>query len=531
MKNRKNNRIQRYHLVIVLTALFALSACTDSENTRRKQLDNALTLQASGESQEAIIILQSLLEKSPQDPELLQLLGEIYQKNNDLNLAAFYLEQAALNSPGDSERLYQAYLALEAANEDTLPILRQLATQAPKAMNSELWLKLGSLLASSNDTQPALDAYLKGIPKDPKEIAPETANAIATLFLQVDNKALAERWFKIASLDSGPEALTALLGLLEIKLAAAEWPASEALIAQLDQRFPGAVDASDWATARGELQTWRKAQQELSETLKATENEAAASADNKPANPQPGTPSSSKSIAAAEFDAMEALADRPALEETERSIPEVQFDPGITIQPADPDLSDGTPLAEPAPIEAVPTADNATGSNAEAITAPEALPLTREQLITEAENAKLQRDFKAATRLYWQALGIDNTRPETWSLLSQTYTLSGETRNAETTALEAVRLAPAVVEYTLDYLRIAQRSKNPRAFLAELKIAFDRFPTNPEITLSLARALQRISNDRPAARALYQQFINQFPRHPLRPEAEAALALLAQPAS
>jgi tetratricopeptide (TPR) repeat protein len=158
------------------------------------------------------------------------------------------------------------------------------------------------------------------------------------------------------------------------------------------------------------------------------------------------------------------------------------------------------------------------------------VPVTLEQLLKQAENATLQRDFKSAIRIYWQALGRDNTDPLTWSRLSQSYTLSGETRNAETTALEAVRLAPANVEYTLDYLRVAQRSKSPRQFLAELETAYDRFPSNPEIILSLARAFQRISNDGPAAATLYRQFIELVPRHPLRPEAEAALATIEQPA-
>ncbi len=536
MKNKKNNRIHFHGLIMLLAALLAVTACTDPETARRNQIDNAINLQANGQSQEALTILQSLLETNQQDPEILQLIGEIYQKTNDLNLAALYLEQAALNAPENIELLYQAYLALEAAGEDSLPILRQLATRAPDAMKPELWFRLGSSLAAANETQAALDAYLKGIPNDPALIAPETANAIATLFLQLDNKALAERWFKIAAQDSGPEALTALLGLLEIKLAAADWPAAETLIAQLDQRFPGAVDASDWATtARSELQTWRTAQQELSETLKNTQTETAASSDNPPAEPQPeakpDAPTSTKSIAAEEFDAMEALANKPAIESTETGINDIQYNPSIAIQPADPSLDNDAPAAEipaidPDPDPAPPTVSDSP----ETVATPEPLSPSRKQLLSEAEEAKLQRDFKSAIRLYWQALGLDNTTPETWSQLSQAYTLSGETRNAETTALEAVRLAPTEVPYTLDYLRIAQRSKSPRAFLAELKIAFDRFPNNPEITLSLARALQRISEDRPAAAALYQQFIQQFPRHPLRPEAEAALATLAQPA-
>ena len=162
MKNKKNHRIHTYFLAIVTTALFALSGCTDPETAQRKQLEEAIALQENGQDQEALILFQSLLAVKPQDPDLLQRIGEIYQNTNDSNLAAFYLEQAALNNPEDTELLYKSYLALEAAGEDTLPTLRKLASQAPETMNPELWLKLGQLLALNNETKPALTAYLKG---------------------------------------------------------------------------------------------------------------------------------------------------------------------------------------------------------------------------------------------------------------------------------------------------------------------------------------------------------------------------------
>ena len=99
-------------------------------------------------------------------------------------------------------------------------------------------------------------------------------------------------------------------------------------------------------------------------------------------------------------------------------------------------------------------------------------------------------------------------------------------KNAESTALEAIRLATNNINYTLDYLRIVQNSKTPKAFLVELETAYARFPLSPEITLSLARAYQRMSTDKDAARQFFQRFIDIAPAHPLRPEAESALQLL-----
>jgi hypothetical protein len=59
-----------------------------------------------------------------------------------------------------------------------------------------------------------------------------------------------------------------------------------------------------------------------------------------------------------------------------------------------------------------------------------------------------------------------------------------------------------------------------------LETAFDRFPASPEITLSLARAYERISRETRIARNLYQRFIDIAPNHPLVPEARDAVARL-----
>ena len=151
---------------------------------------------------------------------------------------------------------------------------------------------------------------------------------------------------------------------------------------------------------------------------------------------------------------------------------------------------------------------------------------TVEELMADAETATLDRDFKSAIRKYWTAIGIANDRAEVWNLLSRAYLVDGQLNNAETTALEAVRLEPRQVTHTLDYLRVAQRSLAPEDFLAELETAYARFPTSPEITLSIARGHERISQDRPTARDLYLRFIDIAPNHPLIPEAQEAVARL-----
>jgi len=59
-----------------------------------------------------------------------------------------------------------------------------------------------------------------------------------------------------------------------------------------------------------------------------------------------------------------------------------------------------------------------------------------------------------------------------------------------------------------------------------LETAYERFPASPEITLTLARAHERISRNNVVARNLYQRFIEIAPNHPLVPEARQAAARL-----
>lgn len=491
-----------------------MNACTDPNVARQKTLDEAAALKLLGENNEAIALLQPLLELTPRDADLLQKIGSLYEANGDLLMAALHLEQAIQINPNNAELLYQTYRVQKAAGDPFLNTLETLAKLAPETLSSENWLELGAGLANEKQTEAALGAYLKAIPAEVEDTDPAIANAIGFLFLELDNKTLAEQWLSRAAKSDGPDALTALFGQLEIKLGAADWTAAEAITQQLDKRFPGAIDASDWADARGELQNWREATQNMQTAL---ENTQLITKENPPALAQaPIEGSLGKSISPSEFDLMEALANKPAIP-AEASI---TYNPEILIQPADPDFDptqvEIEPYMEDPEIASIETGEISTISNLQ--------EFNPQDLLAEAEAATLQRDYKGAIRLYWQALGQDNSKPETWSRLSQTYTLSGQTRNAETTALEAIRLSPRKVEYTLDYLRIAQRSKQPREFLAELETAHNRFPRNPEVTLSLARAYTRINSDLDGAADLYQRFLELAPNHPLRAEAEAAIA-------
>ena len=562
--------------ISLTSTLIFLTGCSTPEEKKADQIQEAIALSDAGSHSEALLILEELASQYPNDVEILSLIGKNYAADEDFTEAAFYLEQAHLQSPEDTELLYQTYTTLEAANQPASHLLEKLAAQSPEAMTPKLWVRLGQDRQAANKTQSALDAYLKGVDPENSKPAPETAAAIGQLFAKLGNLPQAETWLEIAADNDDPNALTALFGLLEIKLRQKDWAGAETTIGQLDKQFPGAVDASQWKQARDELTKWRKAQEEMKAKLakaeadkKAAEAEAKAAAEaaakeavtevadtGEATETDVANASGGKAQVIADMEAAEAMAETPAIEiveiddddeatvEVSGSGKTITFDPNIAIEPADPEITFEVEFSEAPMAEATTYSidDSVTEEPAPIVEAEEALPVleapepepirasegprTIEELLADAETAELDRDFKSAIRKYWAAISKENNRADIWNLLSRAYIVDGQLKNAETASLESVRLNPREVAYTLDYLRVAQRSKEPESFLAELETAYDRFPASPEITLSLARAYERIAKDNYTARNLYLRFIDIAPNHPLVPEAKDAAARL-----
>lgn len=538
-------------ILLTLTAYF-LTGCSNPEKERIQQMNMVTELSDQGDYAGALAILETLSAQYPDDAEILKEMGLLYQKQANPTMAAFFLNQAYRQTPENIDLLYQAYLAQEKANEsDTAySLLEALSEMDPATMTPDLWIRLGELRAEASLYEPALQAYLKGVDPDKRKPSPKTAAAIGDLFIRLNNLPLAERWFTMAADSNDPNALTALFGLLEINLRNKNWDAAEANITQLDAQFPGALDASEWADARNELVAWRKAQDtmkaELEKARKAKEVQATQVAQVTVID-VPKEPAEASSMAVAEategkaqiiedMDQAEAMADQPAIEAAAESAetpdeatPKViAYDPSIAIEPAEPDTA-GLGVTFDQQVTGAGSSVSVSNESTESIepsplpSRPVVQPKSIDELLTDAELASQELNYKGAIRNYWQALGQDNQRPDIWSSLSKAYLADGQMRNAETTALEAIRLAPREIDYTLEYLRIAQRTKNATDFLAELETAYARFPRSPELTLSLARAYTRVAQNPVAASTYYNRFIELAPNHPLRAEAETAL--------
>ncbi|HKK17597.1 MAG TPA: tetratricopeptide repeat protein, partial [Opitutales bacterium] len=492
-----NATLKRTLFILLIATTAWLAGCSSPEEKRARQIEQALELSSQGANEEAIEILEALTLDYPNDAEILQAIGRIYASEGDHTLAAFYLEQAHLQDPDNVELLYQTYQSLEAADRPVGANLEKLAELSPETMSDELWIKLGAHRADNNEVEAALDAYLKGVDPEKETPAPETAVAIGQLFAKLNNYAQASDWLEIAADNDDPSALSALFGLLQIQLSQKNWAAAEATVTRLNKQFPGAVEASEWKQASEELKRWRAAQEEMKAKLaaaeeakrkaaEAAEKEAAEAAqtngEGQSAEGDGSTASAEEAGEAAEggksqvisdAESAEALADKPAEEADAQErvgidpdaeaveVPEdksIAFNPSIAIEPADPDFDFSVsfdeqasaptttfrvePGEETAPVEAADPLEALAPVEAPPAIAPAEQPKTLEELLAEAEAAETDRDYKSAIRKYWAAISIANNRAEVWNRLSRAYLIDGQLENADTAALEAVRLSP-----------------------------------------------------------------------------------------
>jgi len=210
--------------ITLVSTLILLAGCSRPEEKKTAQIEQALTLAEQGSGAEALALLEELAAQYPNDRRVLESTGRIYSSEGDATMAAFFLEQAHLQSPDDTELLFQAYRSLEAAGQPAGHLLEKLAAQAPGTMTPDLWIRLGQIRKAGNKVQPALDAYLKGVDPDKQKPSAETAAAIGQLYVKAGNLPQAETWLEIAADNDDPNALTALFGLLEINLRQKDWP-------------------------------------------------------------------------------------------------------------------------------------------------------------------------------------------------------------------------------------------------------------------------------------------------------------------
>ena len=277
-------------------------------------------------------------------------------------------------------------------------------------MTSELWIHLGAIRQAENKVQPALDAYLKGVDPETMTLSPEVAASIGQLFAKTGNLSQAKIWLQIAASDGGASSLTALFELLEINLRQQDWPSAESVITELDEQFPGAIDASEWEKTRQEIVSWREAQNAMNAELSKIRVEDANSSKSFSDSSHNITVNEGKDQIITDLDTLEAMAEAPAIEivNTDISSNEVSIIPPESasreaILTANEELNTSD-------LEIISTekdrGDIVLDDDLEATEAQ--LSRTIQELLSDASAAELEQNYTSAITNYWTAMGINN---------------------------------------------------------------------------------------------------------------------------
>ncbi len=505
---------QIFTVLSCICFILSSPACTPQSLSKEDLIERCENLLKENQPQLALDLLTTQGNSYLDDSDLLFLSAQSHQQLNDPFTASAILLSAVEANPENAQLLDAYFIALKAAEMDTDGILTQVAEQSPGSLNQEEWLRVSQLYEASDDINAAIKAHYRylGSDKAQKTTPVASATILSQYYLRQGEVEASVPWLKIVAESDSIEALPAQLKLLSLELNNKRWKALEARISMIEARFPGALEGSSFSDLP------KIVSDKLAERSAISTNEQAIAGGH--------SNQTNKTGGIQDIDDLEAFANRiavpisaPSDSQTE-SVTDLapdtvlslaEFNPEVLIEPADPFLD-------------VPSQD--ISSSSLLTSRPPLSQAEIDSMIEAANRAVLSNELETATHLYRSILENSDNRPVIWNQLAQVYLANGEFSSAENAALEAIRKAPNNIAYTLNYLKIAKKTKSEIRFLSELSTAAKQFPNSPEIALSLARAYDRNSRYKFRAKEYYIKFITLDPNHPQRAEAETAISRL-----
>lgn len=490
-------RKQIIQIIAVINAIFIvanLASCNKPILSKEILTIEASLFLENEQPQLALDLLNEHAGAYPNDTELLKLKGQSYLLLNDPEMAANVFDQTLLLNPSDTSLLLLSFQSKKQAGLDFSNILIQVAQEFPNTLMPTDWLQVSDLLAIEGNYQEAINAQFRalGTNKLTNDTPADSALKIAQYYKNLKNDNAALPWFESVSKSESIDAFTASLDLIEIHSNNENWEALKSVVNAFKTRFPGALESTQYAQIESLIAQSQKVK-----------------------NKKPSTALTLNKSSINDIKDLEALAnkivERASTTEQADDTLEAEYNPDILIQPADPDLE----------------ATNLNGLSTEISEKP-FVPLSPSEIeimLVKANNALLENNLEIASELFETILKSDPSRHSIWNRLSQIHQSNNDLESATQAVLEAIKLSPNTINYTINYLQISGKTKSTEQVLFDLISASKRFPNSPEITLSLARAYDRIRNSFRAIE-LYKKFITLAPNHPLRPEAENAIIRL-----
>lgn len=495
----------------LLVALgFSFGCGKKPEPTAAEVIETARLQAAAGGHTPAIQTLENYLAEHPGAFDVIDALAFTASEAGDPMLAAFYFARAAEVDPSQPEYLLYAAAALSESGDraGAAESYRRYLTIRPA--DAAVWTALAELNENMGNRSAALDAHLQANRSQPSGASQV---AIGRHYLQARNFAQAQSWFAAAAQRNDGYRDEALLGLTEIALRASRFADAEQLVATLDTEFPGAVDQSSLGDVRRQLSTWRRTLAEA-EAAVAALSAPPAPAETAPPAESPPEPDSSPSTPEPPAPDPSTPTEIAASQDTAAEVPE---SPTLPV--------DTTSVAAADPTVSEPMEPSETPETPEPVETAAPAPQTFDDFLRLARRQVLAGDFSEAIRNFQRALARDSSRPEIWRELSEAQFQNEDHIAAPASASEAMQRAPNEPQYLLQYLRVAAPTMPQQRLVRELEAARLRFPTNPAITLTLARAYDD-AGSRGYAERMYQEFLRlAASNHPNRPEVEDRLGI------
>jgi tetratricopeptide (TPR) repeat protein len=470
---------------------------------------------ANGHTGQAIAALQTLHAANPNRADVTENVALAEAHAGQLPQAAALFIEAANHDPSRRPLLIYA-AALEATLGNHPAAIQQYQAYLAFFPNDAPALRaLARELRALNQAQPALDAYLQSLKYTPGNLpSPTDALAIAQLFFQLDNTTQADTWFR-ETLQLQPDDDTtnqAQLGLLSLAVQQQNWPAAQKIITALDLTPAGtaALDASPLAATRDRLKQWNDAQ------LAVQREQAAAQADAAQRATQLASLANGNSTAATNSTAtLTSNNTTPDNTDTPATEPLTSSTGNTTTA--------STTTSPPSALSNQPSSSPSVPSTTSAPSVPSLPP--PDPLLAAAQQAQAEGRFPDAIRTYWKILAKDDSSPDTWLALAQSYNSLKQFSDAANTAQEAIRRAPTNPTYTLFYLQIIKTSQTPFAYQSACNTAYQQFPDSADLALTLADAFHQAGDNRDSTTVL-NDYLHRHPTDPRSPDFQSALANL-----
>ena len=538
LKDLKNCRLKFPFCRFVSLALICItvSGCFETGFRLEQTIRDAVEQAKAGNTASALNRLEALQEKHPQNPDLAEGLGIVYQEKGDLMLASNYYQKAARLSPEKKYLLFDAAKNLNEAamKQDAAKVLREYLESFPE--NGEGWLLLGRILSGFEEESEAVDALTRGILlTDPADLTAADHHLLGKLYLGIGDYPQADYYLNKAismAENSQIEAL-ALLGLVESSAEQGDWDVADVFLKRLESTNKAVYDSDEAKKVRQsvvEAQRTRNAVAEKTKSVEAPEKVPAevdeASVETVPE--QKESEVEAPKVEPEPEDAATESVEMPSQEdvtESEPIIPEeevIEEEPPAVPEEENQDVAveTETPL-ESDVVEAIETTTES--EQAEPLEPYQPPENEAELLLVNARQLIVERQYAKAIRMTWDSINKKPESPVAWYLLSRAYSGYGQHINAEAAALESVRLSPNSKQIVMNYLATLQYSRDAQRFHEELLKVYQRFNKDPDIILALARSYARIMNDPDNAAALYRRFLDLEPDHDRAAEVRAEI--------